>query len=167
MQTNIKFIQSDAVAWQTEKIPYTYFSVYKELPEPFDYDLIINDGPAQFIVQGGKKDDIESYVDLNNGTIHKLTLEGKIKSGDFVIYDGRIPSLQSLERYFSDNFNLYRVPGRGRDFVVLQRTEGEWIFRDDRFEQVKKQTPYFKNHEVSEEVVPEEKPKEEKKKVTI
>lgn len=140
LQTNINFIQSDAIAWETKEIPYTHLSIYKELPEPFDYDLIINDGPAPFIEK-------EQYVDLNNGTIHKLTLEGKIKSGTFVIYDGRIQSLQLLERYFADNYQLFKIPPRGQDFVVLQRIENELVFRDDRFEQIKNKTTYFKNYE--------------------
>ncbi len=89
----------------------------------------------------------QHYLELPNGTIHKLTLEGKIKSGTKIIYDGRRQSLQLLERYLSDNYYYIQVPERGSDFVVLERKENELMVKDDRLEAMKKQTTYFKNNE--------------------
>jgi len=63
------------------------------------------------------------FIDLPNGTIHKLLLEDKLKSGTYVVFDGRILSLRSLERYFGDNFYLLPdVDSRG-ELNVIERKD--------------------------------------------
>lgn len=136
----IKIHKKDVQVWTSDKMSYQYFSIYDSLPEG-DYDLIINDGPAPFL------DKFNNFVELPNGTIHKLTLEDKIKPGTFVIYDGRLPSLSLLERYFGGNYYLYKVPKGGSDFFVFQRKENILECKDERYEAFKKDTPYFQNHE--------------------
>lgn len=141
LRKNITFHKAEPTTWNNEKIPFQYFSVYDVLPEG-DYDLIINDGPAPFL-SGVEK----HYVDLPNGTIHRLILEDKLKSGTRIIYDGRISSLKSLERYFSGNLMLVYVPSRGNDFYVLERKDNPLIFKDEIAEAIDMETPYFKNHD--------------------
>lgn len=141
LRKNISFHEVKPTVWEHEKIPYQYFSIYQTLPEG-EYDLIVNDGPAPWL------DEKKGYVDLPNGTIHKLVSEGKLKPGTKVVYDGRLTSLKLLERYFAGNFTLNFVPPRGMDFYVLERKENELEVKDERYHEVEKQTPYFKNHQV-------------------
>lgn len=138
----IKIQKQEPKIWTTDKIAYQYFSVYKELPDK-DYDLIINDGPGPFV------DEYGSFVEIPNGTIHKLTLEDKIKPGTFIIYDGRIPSLNLLERYFDSCYYLVNVPKNGSDFFVLERKNTPGIIKDVRYEAFLENTTYFKNEEES------------------
>ena len=135
LKKNLTIYKSDVEVWSTEKIPYQYFSSYKKLPEG-EYDFIINDGPAFFEENG-------HFIDLPNGTIMKLLLEGKIKAKTHILYDGRISSLKIIERYFGDNFLMVNLPPKGRDFHIIERIEGEVIFKDSYFESIKTQTPYF------------------------
>jgi len=48
--------KADVVVWQTEKIPYQYFSIYKKLPEPPEggWDLLLQDGPGPFLIDNEK-----------------------------------------------------------------------------------------------------------------
>jgi hypothetical protein len=131
--------KSNVMAWKNEKMPYDWYSVYETIPEG-DYDLIVNDGPSPFM-------DGEVYVDIPNGTVHKMLLGGKIKPGAFVAYDRRIASLQTLERYFADNFYICYMP-EGGNFHILERKDNkEVVLRDDKFEAIKEQTNYFQNNE--------------------
>ena len=143
LQTYIKFHKSEPEVWTTDKIPYQHFSVYKELPEQPEggWDLICNDGPSPFVDEKG------NYADLPNGTIHKLTLEDKIRPGTLVIYDGRISSLQLLERYFDSCYLMVKVPQRGSDFNLLERKNCPVVVKDSKHEAMVNQTIYFKNHE--------------------
>lgn len=131
---NITIHKSETAVWNTDKIPYQYFSIYDNLPELFDYDLIINDGPSPFMING-------DYVDLPNGTTIKLLLEDKIKPKTFIAYDGRILSLQLLERYFSDNFYLIK-PADTSNLTIIQRKDNPIIFKDEKLEFMK-QAGYF------------------------
>lgn len=116
-----------------ENIPYQYFSGYKEIPEG-EYDLIINDGPPSFM-----KD--EHYLDLPNGTITKLLIEGKIKPNTFVAWDGRGHMLVILERYYGDNFQV--IPYPGTDLIILERLNDPLIFKDSKFESMRDHSTYF------------------------
>jgi hypothetical protein len=140
----INIIKEEVTLWVSKEIPYQYFSVYKSLPDK-EYDLIVNDGPAPFLDEQG------NYVELPNGTIHKLTLEEKIKPGTFVIYDGRVSSLNLLERYFDTCYCVVKVPSPGSDFFLLERLNSPAKAIDTRYEAMKKQTLYFENHEQSKE----------------
>lgn len=146
----IKIHKSEVKLWTTDKIPYQYFSIYENLHEE-EYDLILNDGPAPFIDKDG------NYIELPNGTIHKLTLEGKIKPGSFVVYDGRVQSITLLERYFASNYYVYKVPKRGSDFFLLQRKDNEAKCEDERYIMLNKNTLYFKNHEQKKDTIPSDK----------
>lgn len=136
----INIIKSEPEIWTTDKMPYQYFSIYKELPDK-QYDLIINDGPGPFTDKYG------NLVELPNGTIQKLTIEEKIKPDSFVIYDGRIPSLNLIERYLDSCYYLYRMPARGSDFFILQRKNTPAVVKDTRLQAFKDNTTYLKNHE--------------------
>lgn len=138
LRTNLKIHQSNPKTWQTEKIPHQTFSVYETVPD-LEYDLIVNDGPSPFM-EG------EHYIDLPNGTITKMLLEGKIKPGAFVIWDGRIQALKVLERFFSDNF--YAVePDRRTDLNILERKNNEPKFGDVSLENMKFNSSYFKGRD--------------------
>lgn len=155
LKKNTTFYKRDPVVWSSDEMPYQPLSVYDSLPEG-DYDLIVNDGPAPFMENG-------KYIDLPNGTIHKLNLENKLKSNTFVVYDGRISSLQLLERYFANNFLYVHIPPRGSDFSVLQRDESPLKIVDEKFESLNAQSSYFKNHNVVEPETKKEEPKEKPK----
>jgi len=131
----INIHKTEVKVWNTEHIPYQYFSNYKTLPNS-EYDLIINDGPSPFM-EGDK------YVDLPNGTIHEMLINGKIKDGTKIIYDGRVQSFGILERYFSGNFQLIKVPKRGNDFNVIEKI-GDLKIGDDKLDMMKNFTTYFK-----------------------
>lgn len=137
LKRNVNIIKANPIVWKDERMPYEYYSIFDQLPEE-DYDLIINDGPAPFM-EG------EHYIDLPNGTIHKLTIEGKIKPKTLVVYDGRIQSLKFLERYFGDNYFLSYIPPRNSDFNVLERKDNPLSFKDDKLEMMKNKTTYFKD----------------------
>ena len=134
LKEHITIHQSPVKVWQTEKIPYQYFSTYETLPEG-EYDVILNDGPAPMLEN-------DHYIELPNGTITKLLLEGKLKPGTFIIWDGRISALQALERYYGGNF--YLAQHTAPDFNVLERKEGEVVFEDIRKENIEKTSTYFK-----------------------
>ncbi len=136
LKKNINIIKSNVIVWNDPSMPYENYSIYETMPEG-DYDLIINDGPAPFM-EGDK------YIDLPNGTIHKMLIDGKLKAGTKIIYDGRIQSLKLLERYFSDNLLLVHIPARNNDFNVLEKKDVPFIFRDDKLEMMKTTTNYFK-----------------------
>src|SRR3990167_5800185 len=101
LKKNIRFHKSGTKVWTMDKIPYQFFSIFENVPEG-KYDLIINDGPAPILENG-------NFVDIPNATITKMLLEGKIKTGAFVVWDGRIHMLKILERYFGDNFYLVKT----------------------------------------------------------
>jgi hypothetical protein len=135
LRANISLHKANPIVWETEQIPYTSFSIHDKLPEG-DYDLIINDGPGPFLEDG-------KYIDLPNGTIHKLLLEGKIKSGTFIVYDGRLTSLRLIERYFGHNFYLHPRTTKG-DFNVIERKDNLVECLDDKLPAME-QMGYFRD----------------------
>jgi len=137
LMEHITIHKSEVKVWQHSKLPYQYFSNYETLPKG-DYDLIINDGPS-FYLQG------EHLVDLPNGTITEML--DKIKPGTFIAWDGRIQAVSILERYFADNFELYRANQRGDDFNVIRRLDTPITFRDDKLVGLKETTTFFKDNE--------------------
>jgi hypothetical protein len=139
LKSFIEIHKSEPKVWESDKMPYNPTSIY-EMELSGDYDLIINDGPSPFMLNN-------NYLDLPNGTIHKMILEGKIKAGTKIIYDGRVTSLKLLERYLGDNLSLIFLPPVGEDFVVLERNDKPLVVRDDKLDAMKSQTLYFKNHE--------------------
>ena len=135
LKKNITIHKSETEAWSTDIIPYTYFSVYKTLPG-WDYDIIIQDGPAPWKEE-------EKYIDLPNGTIHKGLIEGKLKPGTFIVWDGRLVALNLLERYFEYNFYIIKPPkSPTTDFNVIQRKDNELKVGDWKMERVA-QLGYF------------------------
>ena len=117
--------KANAEIWNTDKIPYHNFSIFDKLPEG-EYDLIINDGPGPFEKEG-------SLIDLPNGTIHKLLLEDKIKPGTFILFDGRITALRSLDNYFGSNFYIHLPDNTRSDFNMLERKDCPVKFEDCLF----------------------------------
>lgn len=152
LSEHITIHKSDVEVWSNEKMPYHHFSIYSTLPEG-EYDLIINDGPAPFMAG-------EHYIDLPNGTIHKMLLEDKLKAGTCIIYDGRVASLRLIERFFGDNFFLTRVPSGGNDFSVIERKNNPPALKDEKLEVMRNLTNYFKDaskkEEIKEETIHEE-----------
>lgn len=134
LKTNITIHKANVVVWETEKIPRSPFSIFDKIPDQ-QYDLIVNDGPGPFMEDG-------HLIDLPNGTIHKFLLEDKIKPGSFVIFDGRIKALKSLDRHFGNNFYIQIRPESDRDFNVLERKDNSVVLEDDL---IKAMTPmgYF------------------------
>ena len=134
LQEHIVYHYSPVEVWQTEHIPYQHFSTYKTLPEG-SWDMVVNDGPSPFM-EG------ENYIELPNGTITKLLLEGKLKPGTFIIWDGRISALSTLERYYGGSF--YLAQHTKPDFNVLERKDNPIQFDDLRKENIVQNTTYFK-----------------------
>lgn len=127
LMENITIHQVNAEAWEYEKIPYTYFSIYETLPKE-DYDLIVVDGP-------GLWEEGDAVADMPNGDIIKLLIEERIKPGTFIIWDGRLAALKILEKYYGDNFYMIRAPESIKDdFFVLERKNNKVHFFDARRE---------------------------------
>jgi len=137
LKENLTIHKSEAVLWQDDNVPYQYFSVYNTLPEG-DYDLIVNDGPSFWEADG-------KMLDFPNGTITKMLKEGKLKKEAYIVFDGRITSLKLLERYYSDNFWMYQLAPKGRDFNVLQVKDEVPKFSDYMLEAMKA-TTFFKDY---------------------
>lgn len=137
LKGNITFHKANPVVWETADIPHIQLSTYDKLPEvKGGYDLIINDGPGPFLEEN-------RLVDIPNGTIAKLLLEGKLKTDSWIIYDGRLSSLKVIERFFGNNF--YLIPQRSKgDFNVLQRKDNKVECLDDR-KLALEQQGYFKD----------------------
>lgn len=125
----INIFKAGVKLWSTEHIPHHEFSIYDEVPEG-EYDLILNDGPSPFLENG-------HYIDLPNGTVHKMLLEEKIKTGTLVAYDGRVQSFSLLERFFSKCFFLVKPSQGGRDFNLIERKEGPVVVEDHNLEAMK------------------------------
>jgi len=129
LKKNVTFYTSEAVVWDMEDIPYRNFLTYKEIPEG-DFDLILVDGPGDFIEN-------KRCIDLPSGDVLKMHTEGKIKPGTNIAWDGRIGSLQIIEKFFSDNF--YLIPtAANSDFNIIERKEGKVSFQDERYKVMKK-----------------------------
>lgn len=145
LQEHLTIHKSNTKVWSYEGIPYQFFSNYETLPEG-DYDLIINDGPS-FWAEGDK------LIDLPNGTITEMLLQGRIKPGTFVIWDGRESMLMFLERFFGSEersesvFELYRANQRGDDFNIIRRLDTPVVCRDYKLKLMREQTSFFKDNE--------------------
>lgn len=136
LKKNLTIHKANAVVWTMPYAPTVNFSTYETLPEG-DYDLIINDGPSFWR-------DGNYLVDLPNGTITKMLLEGKIKPNTFVVWDGRISMLQLLERYFSSNFEIYRAARPNQDDMnILRRLDNPPFFQDEKLKAINEQTTFF------------------------
>jgi hypothetical protein len=131
--------KKEVVAWTTDKMPHLTFSTYDSLPEE-EYDLIINDGPSPFLENG-------FYLDLPNATITKLLIEEKIKVNSFVVWDGRQHMLTHLERYYGENFELYRPAQKGDDMNILKFLGYPVIYEDAKHKAMLEESNYFKGHE--------------------
>lgn len=132
--------KSEAVIWEDPNVLYQPFSTYKELPE-IEYNFILNDGPGPYKEQG-----VENLIDFPNGTISKLLLEGKLKKDALIAFDGRVSSLQLLERYYGDNFWMYQLAPKGTDLNILQVKDEVAKYHDTRLEQIS-ELGYFKDEE--------------------
>ncbi len=119
----ITFHKATAKAWSSDTFPYQYFSLFDTLPAG-DYDLIVNDGPGPFEENG-------SFIDLPNGTVHKMLLEEGIKPGTFIVFDGRVKALRSLERYFPSNFYVQLPKDKASDFNILIRKDNPMKLDDE------------------------------------
>lgn len=123
--------------WHNPEIPYQPFSTFENPPYMYEsnhekepklaYDLIIVDGPGPWQEEG-------KLIDFPNGDIMKMLVERKLKPNTLIAYDGRIQSLQLLERYYGDNFFMHQIAPKGTDFNVLKRKDNEVVFRDIRYE---------------------------------
>ena len=107
--------------WQPKEIPYQAFINFKDVN--WDYDFILNDGPAPFLEN-------DHFIDFPNGTVHKAHMEDKIKPGTLIAWDGRFKSLTLLERFWSDNFLLVEPEENKEKFNVLERLNNPVQFRD-------------------------------------
>ena len=144
LQKNLTIHKSNAVVWYDPNTPHLAYSIYENIPEG-DYDLIINDGPS-FWKEGNY------LMDFPNGTITKMMLEGKIKPNTFVVWDGRLSMLSLLERYYSENFELYR-PARPNqdDMNILRRLDNEPKFQDEKLKVMLETTTFFNEEETKKE----------------
>ena len=139
LKKNITIHKSEVEIWQTDMIPYEYFSNYKTIPG-WDYDFILNDGPAPFREK-------QNLIELPNGTIHKALIENNLKPKTIIACDGRIISLKLLERYFGYNFYLISpAQGPGGDFNVLERKDTPFKFEDMKLKSMEGSTYFGEKH---------------------
>lgn len=137
LQEHLTIHKSEVKIISFPEIPYHYFSSFSFIPEE-DYDLIINDGPGPFLEN-------DKLIDLPNGTIMEML--SRIKSGAFVVWDGRSHMLKFLERYYADNFWLTRPRQQNSDNLnILERKDNPVLFKDTLLEDYKT-TVYFKDNE--------------------
>ena len=136
LKEHTKFYLASPIVWNEERIPYQYFSIFEKLPD-FEPDLILVDGPGPWADEEGH------YIDLPNGDVMKMLLEGKLKKGQLIAWDGRIQAGKLLERFFSENFYL-AFSGEGTNFRILEVKDPEAKFLDDMFEGIKMGSNYFK-----------------------
>jgi len=99
LQEGITFHRVDPVLWDLPELVGQSFMNFKELPEPPEggWDVIIVDGPGPFMVDG-------NIVEVPNGDVLRLHMEGKINKGTLIYFDGRLTALSLLERFFGHNF---------------------------------------------------------------
>ena len=121
LRKNVIFHLSPVSAWYPKTIAHTPLSVFDSVPEG-KYDLIIVDGPGPWLDADGR------YVDLSNGDVLRMHEEGKISPGTRIFYDGRIKSLETIERHYGDNFWL--LGERNRVLNVIERKDNEIKFED-------------------------------------
>lgn len=133
LKKNITFHLKEPVMWQTDLIPYQYYSVFKELPIG-EWNLILVDGPGPFLENG-------KYIDFPNGDVMKMLLEDKLKPKNLIAWDGRLMALRDLERYYGDNFYLVQ-PSRDSDFNVIERKDNPVKFEDMKIK-VMEEAGYF------------------------
>lgn len=138
LQKNLTIHKSNAIVWYDPKTPTVPYSVFETIPDG-DYDLIINDGPSFWSSN-------DYLVDLPNGTVTKMMLEGKIKPNTFIVWDGRISMLSTLEKYYSDNFELYRPARQNQDDMnILRVLDVPPTFRDEKLKAMRETTTFFTN----------------------
>ena len=137
LKEHTTFHLAKPIVWNEERIPYQYFSIFEKLPEPPEegWSMVLCDGPGPFLEN-------DRYIDLPNGDIMKMLLEGKLKKGQLIAWDGRILAGKLLERFFSENFYL-AFSGEGTNFRILEVKNPEAKFLDDEFEGIK-MGGYFK-----------------------
>ena len=142
LQKNLTIHKANNVVWSDPNSPTVPYSTYDVLPEG-DYDLILNDGPSFWRENN-------YLVDLPNGTVTKMLIEGKIKPNTFIVWDGRISMLQLLEKYYSENFELYR-PARPNqdDMNILRRLDNEPKFQDEKLKVMLETTTFFKDEKAT------------------
>jgi len=130
LKKNITFHHEEVEIWEHPETSNTPLSIFKKLPEPpkDGWHLIVVDGPGPFINKKGH------LVEVPNGDVMKLHHEGKIPAGTIIYFDGRIPALSLIERYYSDDFYLVTA-GKRNNF--LERKEGKSNFRDERLQAYK------------------------------
>src|SRR3990167_465746 len=127
LQENISIFHQPVKVWNHEKIPYTYFSTFAELPEVAGgYQLVVCDGPGPYLESG-------NYIDLPNGDVLKMLFEDKVKPGTFIFFDGRIQALSYIERYFAENFYILEWARRCH---IIERKEGVVKFGDLKKEDI-------------------------------
>lgn len=147
LQEHITIHKSNTKVWSYEGIPYQNFSNFETIPEG-EFDLIINDGPTHWM-------DGNSFIDLPNGTVTEMLVNGRIKPGAFVVWDGRQSMLAILERYFGSEepsesaFELYRPAQRTDDLNILRRLDTPVVCRDYKLFLMKRDTTFF--NEISNE----------------
>ena len=142
LQKNLNIIRTNVAIWQAPQAPSVNYSIFDSIPEG-DYDLIINDGPSFW-----RENDY--LVDLPNGTVSKMLLEGRLKPDTFVVWDGRISMLSQLERHFSPNFELYRAAKPNQDDMnILRRLDTPPTFLDEKLKAMREKTTFFNEEIIS------------------
>lgn len=147
LQEHLTIHKTKPTVWSYPQIPYHFFSNYETLPDG-EWDLIINDGPTFW-------EENDALVDLPNGTVTQMLLDGRIKPGTFVAWDGRQSMLLILERFFGSDdpsessFELYRANQTGDDFNILRRLETPIKCADYKLTMMKRDTTFFKNNEIT------------------
>ena len=134
--------QRDTTIWETDHAPYMYSQIFKDLPD-VKWDVSLIDGPGPILEE---RNGIRYYVDLNNGDMFKLIVEGKIKPNAYIVWDGRIGALALIDRYLGENFYLVQsMKGKDYRFNIIQRKDNELKSADSRLEFMDKQG-YFEGH---------------------
>lgn len=136
LKKNITIYKSDVVVWQTPENPYQNLMNFKDIPVN-DYDLILVDGPGPFLEDG-------KLIELPNGDVFKLLIEGKIKPGAVVVWDKRLLALSIIERYYSDNFYLVKPLKDTRLLNFLERKDNP-LQRNDTRQRSMERMGYFKD----------------------
>lgn len=132
LQKFISFKKSEPIIFRHPKIPYRYFSGFRELPGG-RYDFLLIDGPSYWIENG----ELVNTAEVANGDfMHVLN---NLDYGALVYVDGRENTRKTIHRFFNKFLELLE---EDKDYAVFKRNDRKYkeeLVEDKQLEKLKKQ----------------------------
>lgn len=131
-QKFISFKKSEPIIFRHPKIPYRFFSGFRELPGG-RYDFLLIDGPSYWIENG----ELVDTAEVANGDF--MYLLDNLDHGALVYIDGRRNTKKVIDRFF----NKFLKPiEEDKDYAVFARTNREYkeeLIENRQLEKLKQQ----------------------------